>query len=948
MKKLYSLIRFEWVELTQQFLRMSLLVRRKDLAYSAGDVNASRTPFSSKVAVVMLLTGVFSLAVSRLEAQTLTVNATSYCPGSQVTVTVSSNKNGKTTFNVGVYSGNTTSATLLQSLGIIETTSANTEVSATYTLAAASNGTPRFIGSIPGQGQNVDLFSSQFSVGLPESPIVSVINNQPTTIMYGGVNPTFSVTPPSGLQVRWYNAATNGTLLTSSSTYTPTDKAVGTYTYYAELYNSTGCASVTRTPVTLAINRKELTISGVSAVSRVYTGATAAALTGTATLNGVVPGESITLSTTGVAAAFDSKTVGNGKAVTVTGYSISGATVANYTLVQPTGLVANITPKALIVAGAIANSKTYDGTTSATIGGTLTGVISPDVVTWVNAGTFASSNVGTGIAVTSAGSLSGTDSGNYTLTQPAGLTANINRRSLTVTAVGQNKTYDGTTDASVVLSSDKLSADAVTLAYSSAVFADKNVGVKPINVSGISISGTAVGNYVLAATTATASASISQRALVVSAVGQDKTYDGLTVATVLLSANQLANDVVNPTYTSAAFGTKNVAANKTVSVSGISISGLDAANYSFNTSATAFANITQRTLNVTATCQDRIYDGGISAPVTLTSNKVSGDVVNAIYGSATFADKKVGANKVVTVEDVRLDGADALNYILSNTIASPSAAIIAKPVAATFTVKDKVFDNNTSAEILTKELVGLILGDKVDLAGGTAKFDSPEVGSGKEVTLSNAFLTGDDAGNYALEPIAPTTASIFEPSPLPVTLLSFEGKQINGSVNLAWKTAAEKDNDYFQVERSKDGKSFVSIGRVKGNGNSNVLQSYAFTDASAQAGTVYYRLKQVDFDGKSEYSKVISVKADGKAVAQASVSVYPNPTTGTVYFASSDVTGAATVILLHSQGGVVSKKQVSLEAGHPIALDLTNQAAGVYYLQVQTATGKTTTRVVKQ
>jgi len=86
-----------------------------------------------------------------------------------------------------------------------------------------------------------------------------------------------------------------------------------------------------------------------------------------------------------------------------------------------------VTPKALTVIGAAVNSKTYNGTRDATITGTLTGTISPDVVTLVGTGTFASANAGTGIAVTSTSTLGGAAAGNYILTQPTGLTGTISK-----------------------------------------------------------------------------------------------------------------------------------------------------------------------------------------------------------------------------------------------------------------------------------------------------------------------------------------------------------------------------------------------------------------------------------------------------------------------------------------------------------------------------------------
>ncbi|NBR71833.1 MAG: hypothetical protein EBT75_07060, partial [Proteobacteria bacterium] len=92
-----------------------------------------------------------------------------------------------------------------------------------------------------------------------------------------------------------------------------------------------------------------------------------------------------------------------------------------------------ITAKALTIPDAAVTAKTYDNTTAATITGTLTGVISGDTVTFTGTGTFASAGAGSGISVTSSSTLGGASSGNYSLTQPTGLTGDINKASQTIT-----------------------------------------------------------------------------------------------------------------------------------------------------------------------------------------------------------------------------------------------------------------------------------------------------------------------------------------------------------------------------------------------------------------------------------------------------------------------------------------------------------------------------------
>src|SRR5213076_247589 len=131
---------------------------------------------------------------------------------------------------------------------------------------------------------------------------------------------------------------------------------------------------------------------------------------------------------------------------------------------------------------------------------------------------------------------------------------------------------------------------------------------KPVSVTGISISGPDAGNYTFN-TTATTTADITARALTVSAAGVNKVYDGTTVASATLSDNRVAGDLLIDTYVAASFANKNVGTAKTVSVTGISISGADAANYTANTTASTTADITPKALTVSATGVNRVYDG---------------------------------------------------------------------------------------------------------------------------------------------------------------------------------------------------------------------------------------------------------------------------------------------------------------------------------------------------
>jgi formylglycine-generating enzyme required for sulfatase activity len=179
----------------------------------------------------------------------------------------------------------------------------------------------------------------------------------------------------------------------------------------------------------LTVNPKPVTISGLSADSKVYDGTATATASGIAVISGLVGGDTVTVSVG--TAAFADKNVGTGKTVTFSGWSLSGADAGNYSLsAQPASVTANITAKSVTITGLSAGNKQYDGTTTATVTGTavISGLVGGDTVT-VNAGTavFANAMVGNGKTVTFSGwSLGGADAGNYSLSaQPASVTANI-------------------------------------------------------------------------------------------------------------------------------------------------------------------------------------------------------------------------------------------------------------------------------------------------------------------------------------------------------------------------------------------------------------------------------------------------------------------------------------------------------------------------------------------
>lgn len=184
-------------------------------------------------------------------------------------------------------------------------------------------------------------------------------------------------------------------------------------------------------------------------------------------------------------------------------------------------------------------------------------------------------------------------------------------------------------------------------------------------------------------------------------------------------------------------------------------------------------------------------------------------------------------------------------------------------------------------------------------------------------------------------------------TPLPIELLSFSAKPDNSMVKLSWTTATETNNDYFTIERSKNGFDFQAIGMVDGAGNSTQTKVYSTIDGEPSKGLSYYRLKQTDYDGKFSYSEIVPVRFESKSNI---FIVQPNPAKDNmdVVF-STETEGSAVVQIFNSQGQVVLSKKVDLHEGVnrlPISLD--SFIKGVYFVTLENGLEVQKTRLVKE
>jgi len=477
-------------------------------------------------------------------------------------------------------------------------------------------------------------------------------------------------------------------------------------------------------------------------------------------------------------ASFSDKNAANGKTVTVSGISVTGTDSANYTWNASTTTTANITPTALVVS-ATGQNRVYNGTTTATV--TLgDNRIAGDVLTITyGSATFADKNVGTAKPITVTGiNVTGADSINYTFNNAASTSANITPFALTVTATGQNRAYNDTIGATVTLSDNRFVGDTLLVSYATGSFGDKIVGTaKPISVTGINVTGADSANYTWN-TTASAFANITRFALTITAFAQNKVYNGNNGAVVTLGDNRFAGDVLNVGYGSAVFSDKNAANGKTITVSGITVTGADSGNYSWSSVVTTTGNITPFALAIIATAQDKPYDRTTTATVTFGDNRISGDNITESYASATFPDKNAGVNKTVTVTGIALAGPDAGNYT-SSTTASSTATISQLALTVTATGHDKVYDGTQADSVTLGD--NRLAGDVLNLFYMNATFVDKNVGTGKTISVSGINVTGADATNYTFNTSASTTANI-TPMMLNVTVAA-QSKAYDGTAN---------------------------------------------------------------------------------------------------------------------------------------------------------------------
>lgn len=190
-----------------------------------------------------------------------------------------------------------------------------------------------------------------------------------------------------------------------------------------------------------------------------------------------------------------------------------------------------------------------------------------------------------------------------------------------------------------------------------------------------------------------------------------------------------------------------------------------------------------------------------------------------------------------------------------------------------------------------------------------------------EVTTPNFTVTGPIDNNT----ICGTDAG----GPFPIELIEFDTEQSGSNVNLYWTTASEINNDFFTVERAINDNEFQSIGTIKGAGNSNTIINYRFRDNNIpEAKTIYYRIKQTDFDGTYTYSGIKDITLENNL----DIKVMPNPVKTGQAITLTNLSKNSVVKIYNAHGAAIYSREVNQNV---VSISTDEIKPGLYFIRIQ-------------
>jgi hypothetical protein len=313
------------------------------------------------------------------------------------------------------------------------------------------------------------------------------------------------------------------------------------------------------------------------------------------------------------------------------------------------------------------------------------------------------------------------------------------------------------------------------------------------------------------------------------------------------------------------------------------------------------------------------------------------DPLNGLSLGTTSAEETIDCSVPI------YNGQPYINRVYHITPATQDSATV-----CLYYLQNDILEYNTMAQSMLYPEIDPFTLDSLTISE-THNGDFNTVGHTVTVIPSNAISKTFDANNdiwtvcFTVDSFSYFYAHAPNPlnAALPVTLASFTAMKDHNSSLIQWTTASELHNDYFEVERSRNGKEFYAVSQPilsKGeHGNSSTVLDYSFIDNYPQSGHNYYRLKQVDLDGKIVYSQAVDVYFGDNTP----VRVYPNPATDLLQVEIQTTRNMdVQVFVTDATGRQVLNNQTLLYSGsNTLQIPLFSLQSGVYFVHVKNKQG---------
>lgn len=323
--------------------------------------------------------------------------------------------------------------------------------------------------------------------------------------------------------------------------------------------------------------------------------------------------------------------------------------------------------------------------------------------------------------------------------------------------------------------------------------------------------------------------------------------------------------------------------------------------------------------------------------------------VNGTYIPFTFNKTTAGSADISV--STRASGTTNVPWAGASSVAAVTNMYSAYGGSASASVIDRWWDITKSAAV-TGNLTFTYKGSENTMSispTGTVKmqhwngtaWDAP-VGTGTGVTSGTGSVTVTGATTFS------PWVAVASSAPLPIELLEFGGVCNKNNITLNWSTASENNNDYFTIEKSKNGNSFSTLGIVNSTGNSTTVKNYSLTDFNPFENTTYYRLKQTDYDGTSKTFQTIAIDNCSDSIEGVSIINAYNNKEGNIIINIDAITNETySVKILNVMGNLLTKeKYIATKGKNNYNIYCNNFNAGVYFLIIDNGKNSITKKII--